>query len=72
MKVLVIGNPANTNALIAMRNAPDLAPAQFSAMMRLDHNRAVGKGGREDRGRGHRGPAGHDLGGTIPRPSTPT
>ena len=43
VKVLVIGNPANTNALIAMRNAPDLAPAQFSAMMRLDHNRAVGK-----------------------------
>ena len=43
VKVLVIGNPANTNALIAMRNAPDLAPAQFSAMMRLDHNRAVGQ-----------------------------
>ena len=41
MKVLVVGNPANTNALIAMRNAPDLAPAQFSAMMRLDHNRAI-------------------------------
>ena len=43
VKVLVIGNPANTNALIAMRNAPDLAPAQFSAMTRLDHNRAVGQ-----------------------------
>ena len=43
VKVLVIGNPANTNALIAMRNAPDLAPAQFSAMMRLDHNRAIGQ-----------------------------
>ena len=42
VKVLVIGNPANTNALIAMRNAPDLAPAQFSAMTRLDHNRAIG------------------------------
>ena len=41
VKVLVIGNPANTNALITMRNAPDLAPAQFSAMMRLDHNRAI-------------------------------
>ena len=41
VKVLVIGNPANTNALIAMRNAPDLAPEQFSAMMRLDHNRAI-------------------------------
>ena len=41
VKVLVIGNPANTNALIAMRNAPDLAPTQFSAMTRLDHNRAI-------------------------------
>ena len=41
VKVLVIGNPANTNALIAMRNAPDLAPEQFTAMTRLDHNRAV-------------------------------
>ncbi len=41
VKVLVIGNPANTNALIAMRNAPDLKPAQFTAMTRLDHNRAV-------------------------------
>ena len=40
VKVLVVGNPANTNALIAMRNAPDLKPAQFTAMMRLDHNRA--------------------------------
>ena len=41
VKVLVIGNPANTNALIAMRNAPDLDPAQFTAMTRLDHNRAI-------------------------------
>ena len=41
VKVLVIGNPANTNALIAMNNAPDLAPAQFTAMTRLDHNRAI-------------------------------
>ncbi len=41
VKVLVVGNPANTNALIAMRNAPDLKPSQFSAMTRLDHNRAV-------------------------------
>ncbi len=41
VKVLVVGNPANTNALIAMRNAPDLAPKNFSAMMRLDHNRAL-------------------------------
>lgn len=41
VKVLVVGNPANTNALIAMRNAPDLSPSQFTAMTRLDHNRAI-------------------------------
>jgi malate dehydrogenase len=41
VKVLVVGNPANTNALIAMKNAPDLKPTQFTAMMRLDHNRAT-------------------------------
>jgi len=41
VKVLVVGNPANTNAYIAMRCAPDLEPKQFSAMTRLDHNRAV-------------------------------
>ncbi len=40
VKVLVVGNPANTNALIAMNNAPDLDPGQFTAMTRLDHNRA--------------------------------
>lgn len=40
VKVLVVGNPANTNALIAYRNAPDLKPGQFTAMTRLDHNRA--------------------------------
>ena len=41
VKVLVVGNPANTNALIAMSSAPDLKPSQFTAMMRLDHNRAL-------------------------------
>jgi malate dehydrogenase len=41
VKVLVVGNPANTNALIAQRNAPDLDPGCFTAMMRLDHNRAM-------------------------------
>lgn len=40
-RVVVVGNPANTNALIAAHHAPNLAPAQFSAMLRLDHNRAV-------------------------------
>jgi malate dehydrogenase len=38
--VLVVGNPANTNCLIAMKNAPSLKPQQFTGMMRLDHNRA--------------------------------
>ena len=41
VKVLVVGNPANTNALIAMHNAPGLRPEQFTAMTRLDHNRAL-------------------------------
>ncbi|MCS6947781.1 MAG: malate dehydrogenase, partial [Steroidobacteraceae bacterium] len=41
VKVLVVGNPANTNALIAMKNAPALKPANFTAMTRLDHNRAL-------------------------------
>jgi malate dehydrogenase len=41
VKVLVVGNPANTNALIAMKSAPSLKPQQFTAMMRLDHNRAL-------------------------------
>lgn len=40
VKVLVVGNPANTNALIAQRNAPDVPPERFTAMTRLDHNRA--------------------------------
>lgn len=41
IKVLVVGNPANTNSLIAQRNAPDINPRQFTAMTRLDHNRAL-------------------------------
>lgn len=41
VKILVVGNPANTNALIAQAAAPDLDPRQFTAMMRLDHNRAL-------------------------------
>ncbi len=41
VKVLVVGNPANTNALIAVHSAPNLKPEQFSAMTRLDHNRAT-------------------------------
>ncbi len=41
LKVLVVGNPANTNCLIAMNNAPDVPRERFTSMMRLDHNRAV-------------------------------
>src|SRR6185437_8310544 len=41
IRVLVVGNPANTNALIAQRNAPDVPASRFTAMTRLDHNRAV-------------------------------
>ncbi|HEX5055938.1 MAG TPA: malate dehydrogenase [Gammaproteobacteria bacterium] len=41
VRILVVGNPANTNALIALKNAPDLNPRNFSAMMRLDHNRSA-------------------------------
>src|SRR3546814_10425589 len=41
VKVLVVGNPANTNALIAMHSAPDIPRERFTAMTRLDHNRAI-------------------------------
>ena len=51
IRVLVVGNPANTNALIALSNAPDVPRERFTAMMRLDHNRAIsqlaGKAGCE-------------------------
>jgi malate dehydrogenase len=43
VKVLVVGNPANTNCLIAQRNAPDIPRERFTAMTRLDHNRALGQ-----------------------------
>jgi malate dehydrogenase len=46
-KILITGNPANTNALITIKNAPDLHPSQFSAMMRLDHNRAISQLGKK-------------------------
>jgi malate dehydrogenase len=41
VKIVVVGNPANTNCLIAMNNAPDIPPERFTSMMRLDHNRAI-------------------------------
>ena len=43
VRILVVGNPANTNCLIAMNNAPSIPGERFSAMTRLDHNRAVGQ-----------------------------
>jgi malate dehydrogenase len=43
VKILVVGNPANTNALIALKSAPNLGPRNFAAMTRLDHNRSVGE-----------------------------
>ena len=43
VKVLVVGNPANTNCLIAMSHAPDVPRERFTAMTRLDHNRAIGQ-----------------------------
>ncbi len=47
VKVLVVGNPANTNCLIAMKNAKSLKPTQFTAMLRLDHNRSVSQVSRK-------------------------
>ncbi len=47
VRVLVVGNPANTNCLIAMKSAPGLKHSQFTAMMRLDHNRAVSQVARK-------------------------
>jgi malate dehydrogenase len=47
VKVLVVGNPANTNCLIAMKNASGLKPTQFTGMMRLDHNRAASQIGHK-------------------------
>ena len=43
VRILVVGNPANTNCLIAQRNAPGIDPSRFTAMTRLDHNRAKGQ-----------------------------
>ena len=54
VKVLVVGNPANTNCLIAMSNAPDVPRERFTAMMRLDHNRAIAQLAEQARQAGHR------------------
>ena len=72
IKVLVVGNPANTNCLIAMSNAPDVPRERFTAMMRLDHNRAIAQLANKlgkPVSRGHQ----HDrLGQPLDRPSTRT
>ena len=54
VRILVVGNPANTNCLIAMNNAPNIDPSRFTAMTRLDHNRAVGAARGEGRRARHR------------------
>ena len=71
VRVLVVGNPANTNALIAQSNAPDVPRERFTAMMRLDHNRAVAQlanklGGRLRRHQHDR--LGQPLADPVPRP----
>ena len=72
IKVLVVGNPANTNALIAMSNADGVPSERFTAMTRLDHNRAVGAARRQDRRRrvGHlaHGGVGQPLTHHVPGP----
>ena len=72
VKVLVVGNPANTNCLIAMKNAPSLKPTQFTAMMRLDHNRATSQLAAEDRQARDRRSARSPSGATTRPRSIPT
>ena len=62
VKVLVVGNPANTNCLIAASNAPDIPRERFTAMMRLDHNRAIAQVAAQDRRAGLRRHQHDDLG----------
>ena len=72
VKILVVGNPANTNALIAMSNAADLDPGRFTAMTRLDHNRAITQIAQKLGVTRHRRQADDDLGqpldDAVPRP----
>ena len=72
VKILVVGNPANTNALIAQSNAKDLDPGRFTAMTRLDHNRAVTQIAQKPRRAGDRREEDDDLGqpldDAVPRP----
>ena len=72
VRIGVTGNPANTNALIAMTNAPDIPQERFTALTRLDHNRAISQLAAEDRRRRHRHHEDDDLGQplrhAVPRP----
>ena len=72
IRITVTGNPANTNALIAMSNAPDIPRERFSALTRLDHNRAIAQLAAEDRRQRQRDPQDDDLGqplrDAVPRP----
>ena len=68
VKVLVVGNPANTNALIAMSNAKGLDPANFTAMTRLDHNRAVSQLASRLRAAGDLDQEDDDLGQSLVHP----
>ena len=72
VKILVVGNPANTNALIAMSNAPDVPNERFTAMLRLDHNRAIAqlahKTGRRGLRRHEHDDLGQPLDHAVPRP----
>ena len=71
VKVLVVGNPANTNAYIAMKSAPDLPKENFTAMLRLDHNRALSQLAVKTRHRRRRhreaGRVGQPLADDVPR-----
>ena len=72
IKVLVVGNPANTNSLIAMSNAPDVPRERFTAMMRLDHNRAIAQLANKLGVPVTDDHQDDDLGQPLDRPSTPT
>ena len=72
IKVLVVGNPANTNAWIAMKSAPSLPRRNFTAMLRLDHNRAASHARGEDRQACRRRSRSSPSGATIRRRCIPT
>ena len=68
VRIGVTGNPANTNALIALTNAPDIPKERFSALTRLDHNRAISQLAKKTGADGHRHQEGDDLGQPLGHP----